>query len=134
MLSFYGIVIIEEILIMKLTNGQIYNIALQLQEAFYDNKIFLPAKINFYLQKNKNLLLSSAMEIQQIKNEIMLNESLNNLEKQQQLDSLSEIEQDIPIKKIPISWIDNNIQFNILQMNSIMFMIDDEVEKENLSE
>jgi hypothetical protein len=45
---------------MKMTNNDIYSHANQLLEVFQDNNQKLPIKINFYLQKNKSILVSSA--------------------------------------------------------------------------
>jgi hypothetical protein len=50
--------------IMKLTNSEIYSYANKLIEVFQDKTQKLPIKINFYLQKNKNILIALAKEIE----------------------------------------------------------------------
>ena len=49
---------------MKLTNNQIYTYANSLSMAFTDAEQKFPVKVNFYLQKNKAILLSLAQDIE----------------------------------------------------------------------
>ena len=49
---------------MKLTNAQIYTYAQKLNGAFQDTSIYLPARINFYIQKNKSTILTLGEEIE----------------------------------------------------------------------
>ena len=49
---------------MKLTNQEIFAYASLLTEAFNDANEKLPIKINFYLQKNKKLLIELAQDIE----------------------------------------------------------------------
>jgi hypothetical protein len=55
---------------MKLTNNEIYNYANNLFAAFNDGEQKLPIKISFYLQKNKNTLLTLAQDIEKSRIEI----------------------------------------------------------------
>jgi hypothetical protein len=44
-----------------MTNGEIYQVAIALTNAgFNDNEIYIPAAINFAIQKNKLILLENA--------------------------------------------------------------------------
>jgi hypothetical protein len=56
---------------MVLTNQNIYTYALALNDAFADETQKLPMKINFYLQKNKNTLISLAQDIEIARMEII---------------------------------------------------------------
>jgi hypothetical protein len=49
---------------MMMTNMQIYDIANALGEHFQDKELKMPIKINFYLQKNKNTLMTLAQEVE----------------------------------------------------------------------
>jgi hypothetical protein len=55
---------------MKLSNKAIYSYATKLFNAFQDNNQKLPIKINFYLQKNKNLLIELGKDIEQARLEV----------------------------------------------------------------
>lgn len=122
---------------MKMTNNEIYTTANQLIAAFNDNTQRLPIKINFYLQKNKKTLVALAQDIEAARMEIAqsygtLNEAQNqyivppeNMEKaQKELDDLFDLEQDVPISKISIDKIDEDLVLSAGQMDALMFMID----------
>lgn len=122
---------------MKLTNNQIYLYANQLTEAFQDKNQKLPIKINFYLQKNKNLLLTLAQEIE--KNRLNIAMTYGNLDQEtqtfivpqeniskasQELDDLFALEQDVNIYMIDINALNNDYELTTAQMEAIMFMIE----------
>lgn len=122
---------------MKMTNNEIYTTANQLIAAFNDNTQRLPIKINFYLQKNKKILVALAQDIEAARMEIArsygtLNEAQDqyivppeNMEKaQKELDDLFDLEQDVPISKISIDKIDEDLVLSAGQMDALMFMID----------
>lgn len=122
---------------MKLTNNQIYNYAIELQKNFQDKNQKLPVKINFYLQKNKNILLELAQDIEQIRKEIIqnygeLNETTDQYiippekvaEASKELEDLFALEQEIQIYTINIETFPEDISFTSGQMQAIMFMID----------
>ena len=48
---------------MKLTNTQIYNHAQKLHRVFQDPSLYLPARVNFYIQKNKSTIITLGEEI-----------------------------------------------------------------------
>lgn len=120
---------------MKMTNGEIYNRTNILFKEFNNYDKYLPAKINFYFTKNKNLLIKKVEEIEKVKNDICSQYKDNDVAMEKELDDLSLIEQDIDFFMIPISWFGNEIFFTIPQMDALLFMIDDkEEEKENSNE
>ena len=48
-----------------LTNGEIYNLAMRLSNSFVDNELYLPAAVNYSIQKNKTIISELAQEIEQ---------------------------------------------------------------------
>lgn len=123
---------------MKLTNKQIYDYILNLNQAFNNNQQKLPIKLNFYLQKNKNLLLDLSNEIEKMRMEIIQTYGKPDSENtntyiipkedieiaQKELDELLKIEQEVNIYKMKFEEIPNNIDLTIEQMEAILFMID----------
>ena len=119
---------------MKLTNGQIYNYILKMNEAFSNFNEPLPVKFNFYINKNQQTLYNLAQTIEHTRDDILGTEKNEEL-KEYKLQQLAEIEQDVDIKMIPASWLTNDMKLTQEQLLSIMFMIDDkEEEKENSNE
>jgi hypothetical protein len=89
---------------MKLTNNEIYSHANKLVEVFQDNTQKLPIKINFYLQKNKNTLVTLAQEIEKTRIEIAQSYGELNNETQQFV---------VPPEKIPEASKELNDLFNL---------------------
>lgn len=122
---------------MKLTNTQIYLYAQKLNNVFQNTNIFLPARINFYIQKNKNTILALSEEIEQIRINIFQKYGENTEngllvippEKiqaaQQELDDLLAIEQEVNILKFSIEKFTDDISLSMEQMEAIMFMIEE---------
>jgi hypothetical protein len=121
---------------MKLTNNEIYSHANKLMEVFQDNTQKLPIKINFYLQKNKNTLLTLAQEIEKTRIEIARSYGELNEETQQfiippekiseaskELNDLFNLEQDVNIYMIDINSLSDDYVMTTAQMEAIMFMI-----------
>ena len=122
---------------MKMTNNEIYSHAIQLNEAFSDGNQKLPIKINFYLQKNKKVLMELAQEIETNRLAIIQtygtldNEGgqyvipTENMEKATtELNDLFILEQDIPINIISSDSLTDELMMTTAQMEAIMFMID----------
>ena len=122
---------------MKLTNNQIYNYAIELQKNFQDETQKLPIKINFYLQKNKNILLELAQNVEQIRTDIIANYGELDIETNQytippekvaevskELEDLFSLEQEVQIYTVSIDTFPEDISFTSGQMQAIMFMID----------
>ena len=120
-----------------MTNLEIYNITNNLLGAFNDNTQKLPVKVNFFLQKNKKILLSLAQEIEEER--INIAQNYGNLDSktgnysvdsdhikaaQQDLNNLFNIEQDVNIVKINYSDLDPNMELTTAQMEALMFMIE----------
>ena len=123
---------------MKMTNLEIYSIAQAYNKAFEEFNEYLPVKVNFFMQKNKNALMTAAQDIDNARMEIIqrygsLNEtgeayivppeSMDAANKE--LSDLFSIEQNITVNKIDLSAFDN-IKLTTDQVQAIMFMIDEE--------
>jgi hypothetical protein len=115
---------------MNLTNAQIYNYVLGMNQAFEGFNEPLPAKLNFYINKNQQTLFSLAQVIERTRDDIAKTEQNEEL-RNYKLQELSDITQEVDIKMIPLSWITNDLRFTQQQMLSIMWMIDDKEETEN---
>lgn len=122
---------------MILTNNEIYMHARQLLDAFNDNEQKLPIKINFYLQKNKNTLLTLAQDIEKSRLEIAQNFGVLDeagehyivpndklAEANKELEDLFTLEQDVAIHKISIDSLSDDLMLSAAQMEALMFMID----------
>lgn len=120
-----------------LTNEQIYSINQQMSKVFEQSNQYLPAKVNFYIQKNKNKIADLAQEIDDARTEIILNFGIPGEEEgryfippekmqeaQKELNDLFSIEQKIEINMISIDNIEN-LHFTIPQMEALMFMIEE---------
>lgn len=123
---------------MKLNNKDIFNYYQKLESAFnVDNKYF-PAKINFYIQKNKNILYNLSILIEQTKNSIAQQYGLYQEESdsyfipseqrsiaQQELNDLMNVEQEVNILQLTFNDIEQ-LEFTPNQMEAILFMIKEE--------
>ena len=122
---------------MKLTNTEIYSYALALNKAFADNTLRLPVKIGFYLQKNKNVLIELARNIEESRMEIVHNygtqvESTDQFQidadkieiVQKELNDLLDLEQEVAIYKVNIDTLPDDLTLTTEQMEAMMFMIE----------
>lgn len=120
------------------TNKEIYNFYFLINENIINENITLPIKVNFAIQKNFTLLLKLSEEIEQVKQKICAQngnyipeENSFKIDKdkiestQQQLDDLMEIKQEVKIHTIKLEDLEN-IQLTSKQMQSLLFMIEDE--------
>lgn len=125
---------------MKITNQQIIQYFSNLSEAFNEDKKYIPMKISFAITKNLNLLANLAQEIDKSKMKIAEEYGILNEEKngyiikeenqnivQKELNDLFEYEQEVDIKKIKISEIEN-LEFTLAQTEALMFMIEEGLE------
>ena len=121
---------------MKLTNQQIFAYANLLTQAFKDSEQRLPVKINFYLQKNKNILIELAQDIEKTRMEIAEANGKLDSEKgqytinpenieivQKELTDLFNLEQDVDIYTIDIDSLGDDLTLTTGQMEALMFMI-----------
>ena len=125
---------------MKMTNEQIYLTAEMLVNNFNKNtkNIYLPAKINFFLQKNINLILQLSKEIEESRLNIARQYGTLNSEQTAfiiseekekkanlELQDLLSLTQEVNIHKLKLNDFENiNLSFD--QMSAILFMIDEE--------
>lgn len=122
---------------MKLTNNEIYTYANQLMGVFNDENQKLPVKINFYLQKNKKLLIELAQDIERERLDIARSNGTLDPEKgqysidpdkiesvQKELTDLFSLEQEVNIYKINIDSLSDDLTLTTGQMEALMFMID----------
>ena len=123
---------------MTLTNNQIYNYVNSLIENFSKSDIKFPVKVNFYLQKNQNILLTLAQEIEQERVNIaqeygILNEETEQYEvppekiqeASQKLNDLFDLTQEVKLYKVKLEDF-GNIELTSGQMQALLFMIEDE--------
>jgi hypothetical protein len=122
---------------MKFNNQTIYQIANNLISNLDSLNIYIPAKANFFLQKNIQILAAAAQEIEKSRLEIAKHYGILDEENQQynipedkleeaskELNDLFSIEQELDIKTFSIDAL-GNAEFTPAQMNAIMFMIED---------
>lgn len=119
---------------MVLSNQEIYNKALSLQGIFADSNIYLPARLNFYLNKNIDKIFAAAREIEQERYRILTHygvkqeDGLIHLQPEAQEKAQNELDnflietQDIEIKEILLSWFEN-LSLTPNQMQTLLFMI-----------
>ena len=124
---------------MKLTNETIYSYGASLMTIFDENfNIYIPAKANFFIQKNRNIVIEAAKEIDSARMKIIQHygelipetqEYHVNPENTEQvvaeLQELFAIEQDLNIKTFKIEDL-GKVEFTPSQMSAIMFMIDED--------
>ena len=123
---------------MKFNNIEIYNIASNIAKYLQDLNEYIPAKTNFFLQKNINIITEAAKEIEEARIKIAkhygeLNKENNeynipveNKEKALvELEDLFNIEQEIDIKTISLTDLEG-VKLTPMQMQTIMFMISED--------
>ena len=122
---------------MKFNNSEIYQIANVLAKTFDNLDIYIPAKANFFIQKNISTFAAAAQEIEESRLEIAKHYGELDEENQQykipedkieeaskELEDLFSIEQDLNIKTFTIEAL-GDAEFTSAQMQAIMFMIED---------
>lgn len=122
---------------MLLTNNEIYMRAQELSIAFNDGKQYLPIKINFYIQKNKDTLMALAQDIETNRIRIMEEYGVKNEDgtsyiiktenidvAQKEITDLFSIEQEVNIYTVSLDSIPEGTTLTTGQMEAIMFMIE----------
>ena len=122
---------------MKFNNSKIYQIANELISNLGNLEIYIPAKANFFLQKNIQLFAVAAQEIEKSRLEIAKHYGVLDEEAQQytipqdkmeeaskELEDLFNIEQELDIKTFSIDAL-GSAEFTPVQMQVMMFMIED---------
>ena len=108
-----------------------------LQKAFNDESQKLPIKINFYLQKNKNLLAGLAADIEEERMTIIKNNGTMTEDGQgftidqdkideavKELNDLLALSQELNIYTISIDSLPEDLNLTTAQMEALMFMIE----------
>ena len=129
-------------MIMTLTNNEIYNYANALAGEFAQDQVKFPIKVNFYLQKNMQELITLAQDIE--KQRITIAEEFGTLNEESQqyeipqeniaaasnkLDELFSLTQDVKIYKVKLDAF-NDMDLTSAQMQALLFMIEDEEEED----
>lgn len=120
-----------------MTNGEIYQIAVALMNVgFNDNEVYMPAAINFAIQKNKSTLTAVAEDVEKGRMAIIEHYSSGQTEEgftippeavekaNKELSELLEIEQEVKFYTFSIDAIED-IKLTSAQMQAIMFMIEE---------
>ena len=123
-------------MLKKLTNNEVYSINEQFNKIFEQSQQYLPAKVNFYIQKNKKRIAELAQAIEIARAEIIKNFGEQKedqkyyipqdkiQEAQQELLDLLNIQQEIEVFTISLDDIEN-LHFTLPQMEALMFMIEE---------
>jgi hypothetical protein len=122
---------------MKFKNNEIYQIANTLVSNLGELNIYIPAKANFFLQKNIQTFAAAAQEIEKSRLEIAKHYGELDEEGQQyripeenmeaaakELEDLFSIEQELDIKTFSIESL-GSAEFTPAQMQTMLFMIED---------
>ena len=122
---------------MKINNNKIYALANTIIGELGNLDIYIPAKANFFLQKNLQTLAAAAQEIEKSRLEIAKHYGVLDEENKQykipedkleeaskELEDLFSIEQELDIKTFSIEAL-GNAEFTPAQMQAMMFMIED---------
>lgn len=119
---------------MKLSNGSIYQKALDLENTFNDNDLSLPVAVIFSIEKNRQKLFAIAQDIEKYRMEIIkkYGQETNNGSYTVSADKISEanaellnlfaIEQNVDIYTFSIEDL-GDVKLTSNQMNAILFMI-----------
>lgn len=123
---------------MLMKNIEIYDSAMKFANAFEDSNMYLPMKLNFYLQKNKKTLMELSRDIEEARikiaseyGELTEDGSSYNIpeskiaEASKELNDLFELEQEVNIYKIQMDQIPEHVELSAAQMEAILFMIED---------
>lgn len=122
---------------MQLANYQIYEYAQALTNTWAQAEIYMPAKLNFYIQKNIKTILNASEEIEKTRLAVAAHYgSLNETEGQyiippdkvdnvnQEINDLFNLTQELDIYIIKLDDL-GNIELTSKQMQALMFMIEE---------
>ena len=123
-------------MIKVLTNEEIYLINQKLNKSFEQSNQYLPARINFYIQKNKKIIADLASVIEEARNAIILEFGSPDEEGRviipqdkvpeanKEIYDLFSIKQEVNIDLISLESIEN-YSFTMDQMEDLMFLIEE---------
>ena len=124
-------------MIKTMSNAEIYDLNTLINSVFdIKDKKYLPARVNFFIQKNRNLLVKLSNDIERVRFSIIENYGTvegdkyhfteeNILLANKELSDLLKIKQEVDISMIKLSDLDN-IEFTQEQMSALMFMIQED--------
>lgn len=123
-----------------LTNREIFTIGNAFEGAFQNDERYLPAKINFKIEKNRKNILDKMNEIEESRiktirefgeekdGQIQIpNEKVEEVNKE--IAELFDIEQEINIFMVSFEDIEN-LEFTSAEMSALLFMIEDPEDEE----
>ena len=123
---------------MKIQNKDITSNAEKMVLAFNDNSKYIPAKVNFIIQRNKKVLIDANDTILKVRrtiaekygtpdpedSSIFLIPEQNRDTAQKEIDDLMNVVQELPIMPLPFGYIEK-LEFTANQMDAIIFMLED---------
>lgn len=126
---------------MEYTNEQLYTILSKLnQEILSHEELMFPVKVNFYIQKNKNILMPLVQEIEDVRLKILSTHGEINEETQQyqlhpekideavkEFNDLFAVKQTVNFCKCELAEL-GSVPLTMPQMDALMFMIKEEME------
>lgn len=118
-----------------MTNAEIYGLCKALNLAFNNEERYMPAKVNFYIQKNKNTLAQINDSIELTRQDIIAHYGTLDSENQKyvfnqevidqvnkELQDLLNVEIEVEISMLQLSDLEN-LEFTSKQMQALLFMI-----------
>ena len=123
-------------MIKTLTNEEIYLINQKLNKSFEQSNQYLPARINFYIQKNKKIIADLASVVEEARNTIILEFGSPDEEGRvtisqdkipeanKEIYDLFSIKQEVNVDLISLESIEN-YSFTMDQMEALIFMIEE---------
>ena len=126
----------------NMTNNEIYTHANNLLNEFEDiASLSLPVKVHFYFQKNMDIIVKMAQDVDKSRTEILNKYGSidpetqsykfedENVEKvNRDIIDLFSLEQEVKIYVIPLEWVEN-MELTAKQVNAFTFMLDLEEEE-----
>lgn len=118
-------------------NSEIYGLTKALGSAFNNETKYLPARINFFIQKNKNILAQISDSIEECRLKIIQHYGVDSGDGQihftsesqekanQELKELLEISQEIEISILTLADLEG-LDFTPSQMQALLFMIEED--------
>lgn len=121
-----------------MTNAEIYGISEALGKAFNNEERYLPARVNFHIQKNKSILAQATEAIVAVRRHIIEQYGIIDKDKgtfsiddanmkiaNKELEDLLNEKQELNISKIHIADLDS-LEFTPKQMQALLFMIEED--------
>lgn len=121
-----------------MTNAEIYELNNRLNSVFQNETRYLPAKVNYFIIKNKAVISNLATEIEEARGNVIIQygeledpatgqytfTEESRLKANQELADLLNIEQEVQISKVKIDDLEG-LEFTPQQMQALLFMIEE---------